>query len=108
MARVRIPPRLRGPPHSAKGLSLFSGAPRPSEAVAAAAVGLSSEPRRLGGVKEMPPAQNLGGQQRAFFLAIAEHDGELANWYLGARMALEVPTNPECLVHAAHSVRELM
>jgi hypothetical protein len=56
----------------------------------------------------MPPAQNLGGQQRAFFLAIAEHDRELASWYLGARMAFEASANPECLVQAAHSVRELM
>jgi len=62
----------------------------------------------LGDVDEDPFQAQLRGQQRALFLAIAEHDGELAKWYLGARMALATPTNPEHLVHAAHSIRELM
>lgn len=57
---------------------------------------------------DVPPDAPLGGQQRALFLAIAEYDGELANWYLGARLAFATPTNPEHLVHAAHSIRELM
>jgi hypothetical protein len=59
-------------------------------------------------VDEDPRQAHLRGQQRAFFLAIAEYDGELANWYLGACMAFAAPTNPEHLVHAAHSIRELM
>jgi hypothetical protein len=59
-------------------------------------------------VEEDPRQAQLGGQQRAFFLAIAEYDGELANWYLGARMTFATPSNPEHLVHAAHSIRELM
>jgi hypothetical protein len=62
----------------------------------------------LGAVSDTSSDVPLGGQQRALFLAIAEHDSELANWYLGARMAFATPANPEYLVHAAHSVRELM
>jgi hypothetical protein len=62
----------------------------------------------LGILDEDPIQAQLGGQQRALFLAIAEYDGELANWYLGACMAFATPTNPEHLVHAAHSIRELM
>jgi hypothetical protein len=50
----------------------------------------------------------LDGQQLAFYRTIAEYDGELASWYLGARMAFATPANPEHLVHAAHSIRELM
>jgi hypothetical protein len=59
-------------------------------------------------VDEAPRQAQLDGQQHALFLAIAEYDGELANWYLGACMAFATPTNPEHLVHAAHSIRELM
>jgi hypothetical protein len=59
-------------------------------------------------VDEALPQAQLGGQQLAFFRAIAEYDGELASWYLGARMAFVTPTNPEHVVHAAHSIRELM
>jgi hypothetical protein len=62
----------------------------------------------LGVVDQGPRQAQLGGQQRAFFLAIAEYDGELANWYIGACMAFATPSNPEHLVHAAHSIRELM
>jgi hypothetical protein len=50
----------------------------------------------------------LEGQQLAFYRAIHEYDAELASWYLGARMALATSANPEHLVHAAHSIRELM
>jgi hypothetical protein len=59
-------------------------------------------------VTEVPPQDGLDGQQRAFFLAIAERDAKLANWYLGACMAFATPANPEHLVQAGHSIRELM
>ena len=62
----------------------------------------------LESVDEDLPQARLNGQQRAFFLAIEEYDGELAARYLGACMAFATPTNPEHLVHAAHSIRELM
>jgi hypothetical protein len=64
--------------------------------------------RRLDGVSEGASQKELGGQQLAFYRAIGEYDAELASWYLGARMAFATPTNPEHLVHAAHSIRELM
>jgi len=63
---------------------------------------------RLDAVDEKPHEVELVGQQLALFLAIAEYDGKLANWYLGARMAFATPGNPEHLVQAAHSIRELM
>jgi hypothetical protein len=50
------------------------------------------------------PLVELEGQQRA----IAEQDETLASWYYGARVALATRGNPEDLVHAAHSIRELM
>ncbi len=50
----------------------------------------------------------LEGQQLAFFRALAESSSELAGWYLGACIALATPANPESLVQAAHSIRELM
>jgi hypothetical protein len=50
------------------------------------------------------PLVELEGQQRA----IAEQDETLASWYYGARVALATRGNPEDLVHAAHSISELM
>jgi hypothetical protein len=50
----------------------------------------------------------LNGQQLAFYRAVAESSSDLASWYLGACIALATPANPESLVHAAHSIRELM
>jgi hypothetical protein len=50
----------------------------------------------------------LRGRQLALYRALAERSEELAGWYLGARMALADPANPERFVHAAHSIRELI
>jgi hypothetical protein len=50
----------------------------------------------------------LVGQQLAVYRAIAEQSAQLAGWYLGACAVLMVPVNPERLMQAAHSVRELM
>jgi hypothetical protein len=50
----------------------------------------------------------LVGQQIAVYRALSEQSTELAGWYLGGCVALLVPANPERLVHAAHSLRELM
>jgi hypothetical protein len=55
----------------------------------------------LGGVE-------LVGQQLALYRALAERSKDLAGWYLGARLVLMAPANPERLVQAAHSIRELM
>jgi hypothetical protein len=51
---------------------------------------------------------HLVGQQLAVYRALAEQSGELAGWYLGACAVLMVPANPERLVQAGHSIRELM
>lgn len=68
--------------------------------------------RDLEGVKPLSASDlgvvQLAGQQLAFYRALAERDAALAAWYLGARVVLMTPANPERLVHAAHSVRELM
>jgi hypothetical protein len=37
----------------------------------------------------------LEGQQLAFYRAAGEHDAALAGWYLGARVALAIPSNPQ-------------
>jgi hypothetical protein len=42
------------------------------------------------------------------YRALAEQSGQLAGWYVGACAVLMVSANPERLVQAAHSVRELM
>jgi hypothetical protein len=54
------------------------------------------------------PLVELEGQQLAIYRAIAEQDETLASWYYGARVALATRGNPEDLVHAAHSISELM
>jgi hypothetical protein len=61
----------------------------------------------------VPPADlidegGLSGQQLGFFQALAEQDGRVAGWYLGARMTLLNTRNPERLQQTAHSLRELM
>jgi|SRR6266542_4274358 len=50
----------------------------------------------------------LVGQQLAFYRALAEQDGRVAGWYLGARITLLNIKNPERLEQAAHSLRELV
>ncbi len=60
-----------------------------------------------------PPADlvdegGLSGQQLRFFQALAEQDGRVARWYMGARITLSNRKNPERLQQAAHSLRELM
>jgi hypothetical protein len=61
----------------------------------------------------VPPADlvdegGLSGQQLGFYQALAEQDGRVAGWYLGARLTLLNTRNPERLQQAAHSLRELM
>lgn len=55
-----------------------------------------------------PLGSELRGQQLALYEAISERNGDFASWYRGARIAVENTGNPEGLVHAAHSIRELM
>jgi hypothetical protein len=50
----------------------------------------------------------LVGQQLAFYQALADQDGRVAGWYLGARITLLNMKNPERLEQAGHSLRELM
>jgi hypothetical protein len=64
-------------------------------------------------IEPAPPANLVGegglsGQQLGFFQALAEQDGRVAGWYLGARLTLSSTRNPERLQQAAHSLRELM
>jgi hypothetical protein len=75
------------------------------------ATGASDDAPELG--EPAPPADlvdegGLSGQQLGFFQALAEQDGRIARWYLGARMTLSNTRNPERLQQAAHSLRELM
>jgi hypothetical protein len=61
----------------------------------------------------VPPADlvdegGLSGQHLGFYQALAEQDGRVAGWYLGARLTLLNTRNPERLQQAAHSLRELM
>lgn len=61
-----------------------------------------------------PPAiietssHKLEGRQLAVFTALKEQDDNLAAMYRGAVMAAAVMGNPEHLVQASHSVRELL
>jgi hypothetical protein len=57
---------------------------------------------------ELVDEGGLSGQQLGFFRALAEQDGRIAGWYLGARITLLNTRNPERLQQAAHSLRELM
>ena len=50
----------------------------------------------------------LVGQQLAFYQALAEQDGCVASWCLGARITLLNLRNLERLEQAGHSLRELM
>jgi hypothetical protein len=50
----------------------------------------------------------LSGQQQACLRALASRDRGLAAMYRGALVVLEDKSNPERLVQAAHSIRELM
>ncbi len=50
----------------------------------------------------------LSGQQRVLYQALMREDQRLARMYLGALLVLEQTENPENLVMAAHSLRELM
>jgi hypothetical protein len=59
----------------------------------------AGQPRRRG----QPQRPQLG-----FFQALAEQDGRVAGWYLGARLTLLSTRNPERLQQVAHSLRELM
>ena len=61
--------------------------------------------------KNISPANgppSLSGQQRALYEVLVKKDQRLANMYLGALLVLENTYNPEYLVHASHSLRELM
>ena len=51
---------------------------------------------------------SLSGQQRALYEALVKKDQRLANMYRGALLVLDHTDNPEHLVHASHSLRELM
>lgn len=51
---------------------------------------------------------DLVGQRLAFYRALAEQDGRVASWYLGARITLLNIKNPERLEQASHSLRELI
>ena len=82
----------------------------PSEHNSPATVASADAPE-LG--KPTPPAEPaaevvLVGQQLAFYRALAEQDARVAGWYLGGRITLSNMKNPERLVQAAHSLRELM
>lgn len=50
----------------------------------------------------------LTGSQKALVKALSEKDIRLGEMYTGALMALENSDNPESLVQACHSLRELM
>jgi hypothetical protein len=54
------------------------------------------------------PQFQLAGQQIALYRTLASRSPRLAARYLGARIALADSTNPEHLVQAAHSIRELV
>jgi hypothetical protein len=59
-----------------------------------------------------PPAESLAvpliGRKRALSEALAERDAKLSAMYLGALAAVSMNNNPERLIQAAHSLRELM
>ena len=51
---------------------------------------------------------SLTGEQIALYDAFAVRDARLSAMYLGARLALSLEENPQRIVHAAHSMRELL
>lgn len=57
---------------------------------------------------ERPRPIELTGAQKALVEALSEKDRRLADMYIGALMALRLPSNPESLAQACHSLRELM
>jgi hypothetical protein len=82
----------------------------PSDQHAPATAAVSDAPELA---EPVPPADladegGLSGQQLGFFQALAEQDGRVARWYLGARITLSNGKNPERLHQAARSLRELM
>lgn len=50
----------------------------------------------------------LSGQQRVLYQALMHENERLARMYLGALLVIEQTENPENIVQAAHSLRELM
>jgi len=64
----------------------------------------------MASIQSHQPADELVlvGQQLAFYQALAEQDGCVASWCLGARITLLNLRNLERLEQAGHSLRELM